>query len=107
MLRVEARLDLLGQFHFLLGVEQSRAADPVQIDADEVGGGGLGIEVLLANMASSALTNFSAQASISVKLVEDLFSKLKRNLEVFRPPFMAVMATVWSKSEISKVAVLN
>ena len=45
MLGVEADLDALGEFDFVLGGEQGGFADAVQIHAHEVGGGALGVQI--------------------------------------------------------------
>ena len=42
-----------------------------------------------------------------MKLVGNYFSRLKRNLESFRSPFMADMATIGSRLVTSKMAALN
>ena len=55
---------------------------------------GLGVEVFLADMASSAFAYFFARESISRKLVENFFSRLKKNLEGLRAPFMDDMVTI-------------
>ena len=55
---------------------------------------GPGTEVFLAENVSSALVYFSAWESISKNLIENFFSRLKRNLEDLRAPFMVDMMTI-------------
>ena len=64
-------------------------------------------DLLLVDIASLALAYFSVQESISGKLEENLFSRLKRNLEGLRLPFMADIATIGSRLDTSRVAALN
>ena len=58
-------------------------------------------------MASSAIAYFLAQDNNSAKLVENLFFKLKKNLEDLNPSFIVDIATIWFRSEIFNVAALN
>ena len=45
VLGVQTRLDPLGQIHLVLGGQQSRFPDPVQIHAHKIGGWTLGVQV--------------------------------------------------------------
>ena len=58
-------------------------------------------------MVSLAFAYFFAQESILGKLEENFFSRLNKNLDGLRLPFIADMTTIESRSDTSKVVMLN